>query len=140
MNYLVILNSHTNSSESFQLLSHKLRTVQSTLRSSITPFSCFTIILKLLTSIEEYIQVCIPIVQIVQNQAIRLFKFGAISSLGLIPKTILVPLQPGAILCWSDNYHIYIKFYNSINYLTPLYLILDIHINIQFNMYLYSHE
>jgi len=45
--------------------------------------------------------------------------FSAIGCIGHLPKSIAVPLNPGAILSGSDDFNGYIKLYNSIKYLPP---------------------
>ena len=42
---------------------------------------------------------------------------GAIGCIGRVSESIPVHLKPGAILSGSDYYNVYIKWYNSINYL-----------------------
>jgi hypothetical protein len=48
--------------------------------------------------------------------------FEAIGSIGHISKTIPVHFAPEAVLSRRDYYNVFMKKYNSINYLSPAYL------------------
>jgi len=64
---------------------------------------------KLGNRIQEYPEECLVVFKMLQNETIRMCKFGAIGSIGSIgriSRTIPVHLELGGILSGSDFYNV----------------------------------
>jgi len=70
---------------------------------------CPSILQKLWNRIQEYPDECIVVFKMLPNQLLGGANFRGIGSIGRVSESILVHLEPGAILSGSDYYTVYIK-------------------------------